>query len=346
MGVPIDSYGRAGLSCLQAAAGEGNRTLIQYFLDQGADINLPARRYRGRTVLQAAAKRGDSELIDYLLNAGADITAPPAKEYGESVLETVAGSRAWTKQDRSRADFFSKLLRLGAAINRPEPESRILGRLIVRADIECLKVAIQAGARIEDQELKFRRGLRRSALQIASSQLNEEALEPRFRIVKLLLSNGANINSPAGPDYGRTALQAAVSCESPDLDIIRILLEGGAEVNAKPSRISGITALQGAAIKGEIHVARILLDHGAKINAGAAPVRGQTAVEGAAEHGRLDMVSFLLQMGATPDPVTGFSKAIELAEKKNSWEIVDLLKESQDAFNTLAVSSSEPSAWT
>ncbi|KAH7129874.1 ankyrin repeat-containing domain protein [Dactylonectria estremocensis] len=389
IGVPIDSYGRAGLSGLQAAAKRRHLTLVQYFLDRGADINLPAGHFRGRTALQAAAG-SDPSLVDYFVNAGADITAPPAKVYGQSVLEAVISSLAWRWRDAGdRANLFRKLLKLGAPINPPGnwPESQVLHWLVQNNDIQCLKLAIQAGARIDGLQPKRERGVvgvkdesRRTALQIATNELNEKAtqlllesgasvnatsrdktkvtalqcalgaycppqkLQARSHIVKLLLSSGANINSPAGPYHGRTALQAAVSCERPDLDIIRLLLDGGANVNAKPSRKSGITALQGAAIQGEIQVARLLLDHGAEINASAGPVQGWTAIEGAAKHGRLDMVSFLLQMGAAPVSVTGFSKAIGVAERRNFWEIVDLLKESQDAFNALAVSSCEPSA--
>lgn len=93
-----------------------------------------------------------------------------------------------------------------------------------------------------------------------------------------------------------------------------------------------MSALQGAAIKGDLQIARLLLKYHADDNAAAAPEKGRTAVEGAAEHGRMDMVRLLLNAGARPDPVSGFSRAIKLADKNDHYVIGDLLKEVEESF--------------
>ncbi|KAF7546546.1 hypothetical protein G7Z17_g8344 [Cylindrodendrum hubeiense] len=161
-------------------------------------------------------------------------------------------------------------------------------------------------------------------------------------IVEFLLENGADINAPAGANFGRTALQAAASSVTPDLEILDLLLRHHADVNAPPARKGGVTALQGAAIHGHMEVARILLAHGAHVNAPAAPEEGRTAVEGAAEHGRWEMVRLLLSEGAMPDPVFGFSRAIKLAEEELHLGIAKLLRK-ENPCNRLLTDFCDPS---
>ncbi|KAL6411399.1 hypothetical protein AUP68_05106 [Ilyonectria robusta] len=153
------------------------------------------------------------------------------------------------------------------------------------------------------------------------------------QLIEFLVTHGANINAPPVAAFGRTALQAAVSSEMPDLETINLLLHH-ADVNAPPAEQGGVTALQGAAIQGHMEIVRILLAQGALINAPAAPEEGRTALEGAAEHGRLEMVRFLLSEGAMPDPIMGFSRAIKLAEQELHLGIAKLLR-AQDPCNRL-----------
>ncbi|KAF7549364.1 hypothetical protein G7Z17_g6446 [Cylindrodendrum hubeiense] len=368
---------KRGRTALQAAARGGNLTLVQYLLDRGADVNLPAHKKRGRTALQAAAESGHLGTVDCLLDAGADITAPPAKKGGRTLLEAAA------KGDPTI--IFKKLLTLGAPVNRlNDADGCVLHNLIRGRDMDSLKLALRAGARIEDRFVEDIGGYVMEAmtpLQVAARRLNEEAIhlllhyradvnapaaadggrtalqhalsptssnfefKTQLNIVKLLLDNQAEINAPASPSFGRTALQAASSDELSNPDLVKLLLENGAIADDEPANEGGITALQGAAIRGELRIARMLLDHGAKVNAPASPEKGRTAIEGAAEHGRLEMVRLLLQRGAKPDLVKGFSGAITMAEKEGHWGIADLLKEIEDTSEPLPPPFSSSSAW-
>jgi ankyrin repeat protein len=150
----------------------------------------------------------------------------------------------------------------------------------------------------------------------------------RLKTVRMLLDRGADINEAPAYRFGRTALQAVASSESPSMELVQFLLEKSADVNAKPAVHGGITALQGAAISGDIMLAKLLLDKGADVNAAPSFIEGRYAIEGAAEHGRLDMVQLLLNAGAMGDVFrgTGFEYAIKLAEKKGHSAIADLLK--------------------
>lgn len=382
MVVPIDAYGSRGLSSVQSAAKEGHLILVQYLLDRGADVNLPAYHHGGRTALQAAVREGYSDVIELLLDAGADVAAPAAETDGLTVLEAAA-----LAPHKPSTVIFKKLLALGAPVNRPNDEpGQVLHGLIQKSRPECLKLALRAGARIEDRHLVNPSEPRRSMLtplQFAAHRLDEQAIQlllehgadvnalaidghtalqcalsPHIRnpnknfnlelqadIVQLLLDNEANPNAPASPNFGLTALQAAASYDHASPYLVDLLLQRDADVNAEPAMRGGVTAIQGAAINGNPQIALMLLDHGANINAPAAPEEGRTAVEGAAEHGRLEMVRLLLRSGALPDPVTGFSTAIAFAKAQNHWAVADLLEESQNAFDPFSLSFRDSLNW-
>jgi ankyrin repeat protein len=140
------------------------------------------------------------------------------------------------------------------------------------------------------------------------------------------------VNAPPGYNYGRTALQVATSCETPNMELIQLLIDNNANIHAAAGVTGGITALQGAAIRGHIKIALMLLQMGADVNARPAIKEGRTAIEGAAEHGRLDIVQLLLNSGAKGDVIrkTGFKMAIELAEKNRNFAIAQLLRAQQE----------------
>ncbi|KAH7317270.1 ankyrin repeat-containing domain protein [Rhexocercosporidium sp. MPI-PUGE-AT-0058] len=118
-------------------------------------------------------------------------------------------------------------------------------------------------------------------------------------IVQGLLNSNADINSLPAERFGRTALQAAASLYSPNIDLVRLLLQRGADVNAPPAPHNGITALAAAAEQGSYYVALILLKAGADVNAECAPHGSKTtALQLAASAARLDMVHLLLKAGA------------------------------------------------
>jgi ankyrin repeat protein len=345
IGAPINAYGAEGRSGLQAAARNGHLTLVQYLIDRGADINFPASDESGLTALQAAVLGGYTDVMDYLIDAGADIRAPPAaSKWGVTVLEAAAAADFMEydegfdtiDDELSKArkgdhvSIFRRLIALGAPINRTNSSNgTVLHRLLDLSRIKCVELVLQGGAQIEDREPSL---AMKTPIQVAAANGQIEALQ-------LLLKHGADVNAPAGAEFGRTALQAATSAEYPDPNIIDLLLRHDADVNAPPAVKGGVTALQGAAIRGDIQTARVLLARKADVNTAPALEQGRTAVEGAAEHGRLDMVRLLLTVGAKADPSTGFAKAIRLAEKNGHLVVADLLRENETAASLFSSST-------
>ncbi|KAK2730108.1 ankyrin repeat protein [Colletotrichum kahawae] len=341
LGAPINTYGGGGKTALQRSASHGNLVLTQFLVDQGSDINFPAYPDGGRTALQAAAENLDYRTINFLINAGADVKGQPAIRNGVSVIEAFASGSLQALQVRESkvsglVSMLKHLLSLGAPVNRPEGVGNGVVFCFVRSkSYECVEIVLQAGANIEGRwpqhDSTTGESLRgKTALQQAASDGDLDAFN-------LLMKHGADVNAPTDDLYGRTALQEATAATSISHSLVEALLSNGAKVNAPPAKRGGITALQGAAAKGEAHIAKILLANGADVNALGSEVDGRSALEIAAEWGRLDMVRLLLDAGAAPNAISGFSRAIELAQKNGNLLVADFLREYENAASAAAL---------
>ncbi|KAJ7256364.1 ankyrin repeat-containing domain protein [Mycena rebaudengoi] len=178
-----------------------------------------------------------------------------------------------------------------------------------------------------------------NALQAAASEGHTE-------IVRLLIENGADVNTP-GPedDFYSSALETAAS--GGHLDTVVLLLESGAEFG---------NALAAAAEGGHLEIVRLLVKMGGDINTGQfkspllATCEGGyteifnfllenhpdinavsyygTALLAACEKGRIDFVRRLLDLGADVDlGRAGGSNPLEVASRCGHIEIVRLLLE-------------------
>jgi ankyrin repeat protein len=331
-GVFIDGYGTR-FTALQVAAKEGDIQLVRLLIDRGADINAPPFAVKGRTSVQAAALSHSMEKIRLLCDHGADINGPIALIDGITTLEATlrpweltngnVDAYGWVEYDEIPTEIFLFLLDQGASVNRADDSpSPLLHDLIELEGIDLLRRALEEKAKTNHYWNNMpSTGGQRTPLQLAAEK-------GQLQSVQLLLDSGAGPNDPPAHMHGRTALQAAASCEMPNMELVKLLLDHGAVINAAPAASEGITALQGAAIRGHINIAQMLIENGAEVNALPALKDGRTAIEGAAEHGRLDMVQMLLNAGATGDVVGNkrFTLAIELARKNHQFQIVELLE--------------------
>ncbi|KAH0606454.1 uncharacterized protein H6S33_004115 [Morchella sextelata] len=291
-------YDAGRRTLLQTAAAHGHVEIVKYLLDKGVNVNGLAERDGGRTALQAASELGHVEIINLLLKNGANVNSPAAYTNGRTALQAAV--------EREHLDAIKILLDSGANVNGS-------------AGAEGGKTALQADARCGNLEIMACTG-------------------GHFGIVKLLLNEGADIDSRAGR-YGRTALQAAA--EVGDMETFKLLMEHKADVNATAgggeSAHKRSTALQLAAGNGYFEMVKILIDNNAHVNAAAfdpAPFReyNLTALQAAAKGGHLRIVKLLLENEASTGG-RGWTP-LSIAAGGGYMDIIRLLLEYEDDFKT------------
>lgn len=84
-----------------------------------------------------------------------------------------------------------------------------------------------------------------------------------LEVARYLIQQGANLNVPAENPSKVTALHSAVA--SNDYEICKLLVTNGADVNTPQTQ--GVTALHSAAHRGNLDIVRLLVAHGARVKA-------------------------------------------------------------------------------
>jgi ankyrin repeat protein len=130
---------------------------------------------------------------------------------------------------------------------------------------------------------------------VSSQKLQDAAEIGDLNQVKLLLQNGANVNST--DNRGRTPLYiASLGGKS---NVASYLLDHGADPNKGASWKGNQRPLHVAAMYDHVSIIQNLLRHGAKID--SCTSAGETPLHYAAWHGRSSAVKFLLEEGANPN---------------------------------------------
>ncbi|KAI0602096.1 hypothetical protein F4775DRAFT_581856 [Biscogniauxia sp. FL1348] len=152
-GADVNAYsmGPPKMTPLQVAAWRCDKDLVSILLHHRADINLPARGFRGKTALQAACdfsplsaeeEMAKMEVINFLLSRGADVNAPAADEFdGFTALQITA-----MYGDLKTAEL---LLRHGADPNAPSSYRTRQSALDVasgRGRLDMVKFLLNAAA--------------------------------------------------------------------------------------------------------------------------------------------------------------------------------------------------------
>lgn len=324
---------------LSIAIKPGDRSLIDLFLNLGANPNLPPGSKRPCSALAAAALVRDAETANYLLDHGAD----PADE--RAFLNAITHDRMilnvilqhFRKQNpKGRKGFGARVLHHALRTHDDELLERFLNTgfdanaFPLDKDYEMvtslgLAIKLHYGTRL-DLIARILNGA--GDPNVLSSQLvitgKQTALLDAIEIkslplVKLLIAEGADVRKEAQLGLKRTPLQKA--CEVASLTIVDLLLEHNADVNAGPAARGGGTALQLAAKAGSPRIAKRLLELGANINAPG----GRSAIECAAEHGRLSMIPLLWNDPGADFPREQIESAITLARENGHRSCAVLL---------------------
>ncbi|XP_053593933.1 ankyrin-2-like [Microplitis demolitor] len=119
-------------------------------------------------------------------------------------------------------------------------------------DIKLVKLQIRQGADVNASGVK------------SSSPLHEAAWYGHPKIIKLLIKNGAHLESVSnGPTkYGYTPLHLA--CLNNKIECVKVLLKYGASVT--PKSVNAHHPIHTAVFKNYVEIAALLLNHGADVN--------------------------------------------------------------------------------
>jgi ankyrin repeat protein len=225
---------------VQAAAARGDLLLLQTLLRVGGNVNTPAHWCNGVTALRAAAALGDCDIIRCLLLSGAEIDSVH-DDFDDISQSEISKSTALQMSVRRRnLEVVELLLNAGANPDFPGGGDNAATPLQIaaansfRAIIELL---LDAGAAIDAPGTGEQYD--RSPLQIAAANDHTQA-------VQMLLRRGANPNAEGNvaTRFPRSALLEAV--ENRNLKMVKQLLSAGADVNAPAFGPYGSNALEAA----------------------------------------------------------------------------------------------------
>lgn len=164
-GADIQSYGlgffNSILTPLQVATREGNKNLVNFLLENGADVNQSAycagsrQGDGGATALQGicawdpatpAERVTRMEIIKHLLDLGADVNAAPAETMGFTALQIVARM--------GDLEVATLLVHLGADVNAPRARWRgktALDGAAVHGHLDMVEFLLTVGAVSHDR---------------------------------------------------------------------------------------------------------------------------------------------------------------------------------------------------
>ncbi|EWC45586.1 hypothetical protein DRE_05444 [Drechslerella stenobrocha 248] len=271
-------------TALIAACRKGAKDIIQFLLDQKADINAWDPGHGD--ALQVAARYCSKDIVELLLMKGANVQALPG-QYG-TCLEAVISD--------GDPETFQLLLDAGANVNRCcRPQNGRftegpLNKAIEKRRMDWVALLIERGAEINPPA---------TGQDEPKTPLSQAVAKRRADMVDFLLSKGANVNLIGG-QHGCPLLYAIDSINKRGYDptMLQRLLDAGADVNLACGEYG--CPLIAAIIKEQTQTVETLLNYGANVNYTYIDSKGhcQTALSAAARHPAI--LEELLKRGADP----------------------------------------------
>jgi ankyrin repeat protein len=249
-------------SALFYATSSGNKAMVEFLLDHGADVN--AQDTTGGTALHSAADKGYLSVAEVLIRHQANLEARNSQQ-----------NNACTPLQRAvahgRPAMVALLLAKGADVNAGDKsDSTPLFWAVYDEHFDVLNQLIKAGAKLDVENNQGK-----TALCYAAGRGSVEC-------VKALLAAKAN---PNAGKYGST-LFAAI--DHPDT--LKLLLAAGANPNSKTDR--GGTPLLSAIQAGQESSVALLLQSGANVN--TTGVNDMTPLQMAVWNQNVPILSLLL----------------------------------------------------
>ena len=272
---------------LTIAAGNGHKDLVQFLLDNGAEVNRLGGFWGCDTAIKDAVFNNHIEIVQLLLDAGADVNLGDKignlksnNAYPVLVLYMVCD----TYGEKINMDMLKLLLDAGVNVNAMDNlHETALYKAAENGDIDAVRLLLDYGADVN---------LGRETPLIAA--LSDDS-KNMHAIVQLLIDNGADVHRCTDTSLWSTVMLAAVNHP----ECLPLLIEAGADINYVCRGITdyySYTALMWAAEDGVTESVKILLENGADIH--AKNKRGKTALDLAMTNQHTEIVQLLQAAGA------------------------------------------------
>jgi len=311
-GSNIDIQNFYGQTALMYASENGNKEIVKFLLENGADIHKTddnrrnSLRYAHSHSFSRSSSSSNQGIINLLIDEGADFNDIPYFTSDNIISDLSASARNGDKKG------VELLIKNGVNINIQNNNGGDTALLtaLKNKENDIAKLLIENGADID-----IANNDETTTLMIALENKNED-------MVKLLINNGVNVNIQ---DYNKfTALM--IASRNSNEDIIKLLIENGANINLQ--NINGLTALFIGSEYGNKEIVKILLKNGADSNIRTYGFEG-TPLGIATVYGYIEIIKLLIEYGSNINLKTnkfGLT-ALSIAYKNDNQEIVKLLKE-------------------
>jgi ankyrin repeat protein len=250
-----------GRNALHLASERGHKSVVEFLLSQGIDVN--SRDGGGATPLLLAAGKGYKAVAQVLIDNKADVNA-----YGHLRRKEVSGTSLYYSIINSDFDFTKLLLAYKADPNATNSFGKtpifdaIYTSMFNDKAVAIVELLLQNKADISIKCEVPTMGINGTPLSLA--------VWTSTKATELLISHGADVNATNG--FGDTPLHIAVARYGKQSEegavitknAIELLLAHGASINTQNSK--GETPLHSAVRSNQISLVELLLKHKADVN--------------------------------------------------------------------------------
>ncbi len=274
-GADINAQNRRGNTPFAEALG-GNRLLLEYMLQQGAE--LPVEGSEAYCKLLECIVHGGACSLPVLVRAGLNTESCLAD--GSSLLMSAAAN--------AKPGVMQELLAAGAAVNAATPK----GRTALFAAMSSRVMGAQPEVRLQMVRMLLAAGADALHMMNGCNAFHTAAAAGWADVLQVLAEKcPAGVNMPSAAGLTPLHIAAKVS----DLQTVRVLLAAGADVHARDANNrSVLAAAAGSSVEDEGDRLQVLIDAGADVQKD-----GADALIAACQTGRAKAVRRLLAAGVS-----------------------------------------------
>lgn len=304
-----------GDTLLHTAAGAGRREVVDWLIENGADLKATNRF--GESVVCSAAIWNQKEIANHLLSKGVPLDTYSAIALGKRkrVEDELDRSPAWAKSVDGRGftplhwavrhhdlSIVQLLISRGADLNAIDADGYTPLRYAIQFDyLDVLNELIKAGCdlRVLDKS--------------GTSAMDSAVLAGKKDLVVILHKAGASLGAASKESLGTPLIMAVIGGHP---EIARYLVDQGAPLDDQAS--NGRAAIHCAVQEGNLELATLLAERGANLN--LRTQLDETPLCIAVQEHNIDMLNVLLKFKADPNVPCHFEFTPFMSARTKGYE--------------------------